>query len=176
LGVQIEKDDGFRSDLMYKRNLVVPFGLGLIIVILLLNIDGFIYILSGGSKPHEDIPKIRELVGQMPGMSIAHIYDSTSWDETEIYITLDIANKGSLVLYNPTLESFTSNGPLILRQIGDCTISPVLNFENPKGLSYLEIQSVNDIVQKYDELYKYLSLNAHRNPNSKIHGCLKYNP
>jgi hypothetical protein len=129
-----------------------------------------IYLLDP-NPAREELPLIKEQVGQMQGVSIDEITDIGPDDEHNIYLTLAIEGKGRITLYNATLKSFTGGGPIIFVRIGDCEVHPLYLENLDRFYPDLHFNTVSEAVENYARIYERLRQNAHHDRDARMPGC-----
>jgi hypothetical protein len=92
-----------------------------------------------------EIPQIETDIARMPGVSVDNVEDLGPPDEVYVWVTLDIAGKGKLIVISPSYESIANSEPVVIAAFGKCLI-PAHAPQALKRMSLLEI------INRYDEL------------------------
>lgn len=100
------------------------------------------------------LPRIVEEAGRLPGVSIIEIRDESPPDEINVYVTLEIKNKGTVTLRTPSIAIFTDTGTVDISAIRDCMIIGDYSYYSGK-----HIGSVVEIIDEYEVLYELLKKN-----------------
>ncbi|NJM42389.1 MAG: hypothetical protein HC853_17450 [Anaerolineae bacterium] len=126
-------------------------------------------------QTQRDIPAIREhLVSSKSGISLDNVIDVSREENEEVYLDLSSGISKTVTLVNPTLESFTGGGGVVLTQIGNCGVSPAflaLSSDSVKqSWPQIHAKTVKDLFDRYDQIYEFIKSNPadKRKPNLPI--------
>jgi hypothetical protein len=124
----------------------------------------------GKPKPARDqMVEIRQRVARMSDVTIVSFVDRSWRENQEVFLEMQVKNKGRLKLFNATLASFDGTGNLFLVAIRDCEVRPWLNPRLDSRLSDLKITTVQELILNYDEIYSRMQANSQPN----LAGCVK---
>jgi hypothetical protein len=98
------------------------------------------------------IPQVITEIERLPGILVREVNDAGPRDETNVYVTFEVSNKGPITLYNPTRLSVLGQESLIMYSINDCIV-----FGDHTQYIDSSIRSVEDLVKNYDAVYEQIS-------------------
>lgn len=115
------------------------------VVIFLFGLQRQLYLLI-------DVPQVVTEIERLPGVLVSEVKDAGPKDEVNVYITLEVGNKGLITVYNPTRLAILGREALRVYSINDCVV-----FGDYTQYIDSSIRSVEDIIKSYDIVYEQIS-------------------
>jgi hypothetical protein len=93
-----------------------------------------------------EIPRVREELEKLPGITVIEVRDRGPSDEIYVWVVIHIEGKGKLVITSPRSNQVRDDQPVAINGIRGCTfIGSTVSNINPLPLS--------EAVQRYDKIY-----------------------
>lgn len=98
-----------------------------------------------------EVPIVKEKLAQIPGVSLEGMVSDGAFNEINVYYTLFIEGKGTLVLEGLTEESFSAGRNPLIISISDCQLWTITYRKYTEGRVFATVQ---EIVENYDWFYE----------------------